>query len=196
MSEPRENTVDEPGDGEARTQFAESPSSEASDKRFRRADGLYDDEFADEEDLWSARPAEWLALATASGLVGNLAYDAIKAAVKAALARRKASGNDDSSSGYEAIAKEATKHRCRTVRLPAPENRHLKARQLDGDDSHDGYSEWEVTCTINTLRANVRIPVAVLAGDRTASIEVTLYNYSGDWWDWGDSDGSDTDIGF
>ncbi|QFU86819.1 hypothetical protein [Amycolatopsis sp. YIM 10] len=95
-----------------------------------------------------AAGAAWVAAAAGSGVLGNLAYDAAKAAL-VKLARRPKNPADHYSHDRVLIAKLAVQARCRELQWPVPERASMRVRRID--------DEGVICLTAGKLTAHVAI---------------------------------------
>ena len=115
--------------------------------------------------------AEFLATAAASGIIGNLAYDAIKPAVADFVRRQRFFTRRKQKTRLEAIAREAVVRRCSDVGVPS----------FDIDSAHyyhrrtSKYRHVQIR-TASGETAEVRIPDDLAAKDvADKKVKVTLY---------------------
>jgi hypothetical protein len=108
-------------------------------------------------DAYTWYAVEWLSSAAASGIIGNIAYDAIRPLLKKI---KRASGNEertganpDGQEHVDLVAKLAVQELCRNRGLPVPElaGLHVTSNRIGGDLS----PEWRCQVEATNLYAEV-----------------------------------------
>lgn len=107
--------------------------------------------------------------AAASGIVGNVAYDLLKAGLVRALRRRQLPDTLELSD-RELLAQLAVRDRCAELELPVPKTDQL--REINWDIQTMAH-----TCRLRyqDIEARVRIPIGAVDGRQ---LEVTLYTFN------------------